>query len=290
MFDNPMLSVDDALDDEELAREAAAAAAEREAEAAAAAFAAEIDASMDAGGVKSVPASPVRQSPVKHSPRSPRRTDGSNEDLLDVDVGLADIGDDDMYVADEEIEYVEAVVVRPRSDTISAFVAAAAAAPSRGGFGSPADAAAAFGGGAGDAAGTGRFAGRFDTDVENTPALQATAAKTADFGASLRALSPARAAYGQSVSAAPAGPAAEPAPASPLDELLARHLNRGRSRVGGAGAAGGEGAEAGGEKEDWRSRYRRRRANPFASFAANDAKLAVDATQQTPGFAMLHSG
>jgi hypothetical protein len=302
MFDNPMLSVDDALDDEELAREAAAAAAEREAEAAAAAFAAEIDASMDAGGVRSVPASPVRQSPVKHSPRSPRRTDGSNEDLLDVDVGLADIGDDDMYVADEEIEYVEAVVVRPRSDTISAFVAAAAAAPSRGGFGSPADAAAAaaereaeaaaaaFGGGAGDAAGTGRFAGRFDTDVENTPALQATAAKTADFGASLRALSPARAAYGQSVSAAPAGPAAEPAPASPLDELLARHLNRGRSRVGGAGAAGGEGAEAGGEKEDWRSRYRRRRANPFASFAANDAKLAVDATQQTPGFAMLHSG
>ena len=95
-----------------------------------------------------------------------------------------------------------------------------------------------------------RFAGRFDTDVENTPALQATAAKTADFGASLRALSPARAAYGQSVSAAPAGPAAEPAPASPLDELLARHLNRRRSRVGGAGAAGGEGAEAGGEKED----------------------------------------
>ena len=290
MFDNPMLSIDDALDDEELAREAAAAAAEREAEAAAAAFAAEIDASMDAGGVQSVPASPARQSPVKHSPRSPRRTDGSNEDLLDVDVGLADIGDDDMYVADEEVEYVEAVVVRPRSDTISAFVAAAAAAPSRGGFGSPADAAAAFGGGAGGAAGTGRFAGRFDTDVENTPALNATAAKTADFGASLRALSPARAAYGQSVSAVPAGPAAEPAPASPLDELLARHLNRGRSRVGEAGAAGGDGAEAGGEKEDWRSRYRRRRANPFASFAANDAKLAVDATQQTPGFAMLHSG
>ncbi len=162
-------------------------------------------------------------------------------------------------------------------------------APSRGGFGSPAD-AAAFGGGAGGAASTGRFAGRFDTDVENTPAPKATAAKTADFDASLRALSPARAAYGQSVSAAPAGPAAEPAPASPLDELLARYLNRGRSRVGGAGAAGGDGAEAGGEKEDWRSRYRRRRANPFASFAANDAKLAVDATQQTPGFAMLHSG
>ena len=126
--------------------------------------------------------------------------------------------------------------------------------------------------------------------MENTRALNATAAKTADFGASLRALSPARAAYGQSVSAAPAGPAAEPAPASPLDELLARHLNRGRSRVGEAGAAGGDGAEAGGEKEDWRSRYRRRRANPFASFAANDAKLAVDTTQQTPGFAMLHSG
>ena len=103
MFDNPMLSVDDALDDEELAREAAAAAAEREAEAAAAAFAAEIDASMDAGCGQSVPASPARQSPVKHSPRSPRRTDGSNEDLLDIDVGLADIGDDDMYVADEEI-------------------------------------------------------------------------------------------------------------------------------------------------------------------------------------------
>ena len=35
---------------------------------------------------------------------------------------------------------------------------------------------------------------------------------------------------------------------------------------------------------------RRRRANPFASFAANDAKLAVDASQQMPGFAMLHSG
>ena len=38
-----------------------AAAAEREAEAAAAAFAAEIDASMDAGGGQSVPASPARQ-------------------------------------------------------------------------------------------------------------------------------------------------------------------------------------------------------------------------------------
>ena len=51
-------------------------------------------------------------------------------------------------------------------------------------------------------------------------------------------------------------------------------------------AGGGEGDA----KEDWRERYRRRRANPFASFAANDAKLAVDASQQTPGFAMLHSG
>ena len=72
-------------------------------------------------------------------------------------------------------------------------------------------------------------------------------------------------------------------PASPLDELLARHLKLGR---GGPTAGGGEGDA----KEDWRERYRRRRANPFASFAANDAKLAVDASQQTPGFAMLHSG
>ena len=82
-------------------------------------------------------------------------------------------------------------------------------------------------------------------------------------------------------------PAAEPAPAppvSPLDELLARHLKLGRG--GPKSAGGGEGAG----EEDWRERYRRRRANPFASFAANDAKLAVDASQQTPGFAMLHSG
>ena len=81
-----------------------------------------------------------------------------------------------------------------------------------------------------------------------------------------------------------ASPSPAPAPpASPLDELLARHLKLGRGRPT---AGGGEGDA----KEDWRERYRRRRANPFASFAANDAKLAVDASQQTPGFAMLHSG
>ena len=82
--------------------------------------------------------------------------------------------------------------------------------------------------------------------------------------------------------AAVAPPSPAP-PASPLDELLARHLKLGRGRPT---AGGGEGDA----KEDWRERYRRRRANPFASFAANDAKLAVDASQQTPGFAMLHSG
>ncbi|ACO61730.1 predicted protein [Micromonas commoda] len=265
-YDNPM--ADDAadLDGEELAREAAAAAAEREAEAAAAVFAERVDRAFNS---------------VQHE-ASRGSIDDAGEDLVELDVGLMADDDDDVYVADDDshVQRVQReaagtptgrVTVEPRSDTIAAFVDGSRRLPEfegvgerdRGGaFGSPADVPAD------------RTTGRPEAGVS------AGAGAGADFGARMAQLSTPRAQPPAPAAVAPPSPAP---PASPLDELLARHLKLGRGRPT---AGGGEGDA----KEDWRERYRRRRANPFASFAANDAKLAVDASQQTPGFAMLHSG
>ena len=197
--------------------------------------------------------------------------------LVELDVGLI-ADDDDVYVADDDPPKAHVqrgaagtpagrVTVEPRSDTIAAFVDGSRRLPEFGGaFGSPADVAS-------DRTTVAGVDGRPEAGAG------AGAKAGADLGARMAQLSTPRAQPPAPAAVAPPSPAA---PASPLDELLARHLKLGRGRPT---AGGGEGDA----KEDWRERYRRRR-NPFASFAANDAKLAVDASQQTPGFAMLHSG
>ena len=293
-YDNPMADAAD-LDGVELARdeeeEEEAAAAEREAEAAAAAFAARVDRAYATATATEEPPG-VRH--VQHVQRvqheaSRGSIDDAGEDLVELDVGLI-ADDDDVYVADDDppkahVQRVQReaagtpagrVTVEPRSDTIAAFVDGSRRLPEfegvvggtggGGAFGSPADVAS-------DRTTVARLDGRPEAGAG------AGAKAGADLGARMAQLSTPRAQPPAPAAVAPPSPAA---PASPLDELLARHLKLGRGRPT---AGGGEGDA----KEDWRERYRRRR-NPFASFAANDAKLAVDASQQTPGFAMLHSG
>ncbi len=291
-YDNPMADAAD-VDGEELARdeeEAAAAAAEREAEAAAAAFAARVDRAYATATATEEPPGVRRVRRVRRVQHEASRgsIDDAGEDLVELDVGLI-ADDDDVYVADDDppkahVQHVQReaagtpagrVTVEPRSDTIAAFVDGSRRLPEfegvvggtggGGAFGSPADVAS-------DRTTVARVDGRPEAGAG------AGASAGADLGARMAQLSTPRAQPPAPAAVAPPSPAP---PASPLDELLARHLKLGRGRP-----TAGEGDA----KEDWRERYRRRRANPFASFAANDAKLAVDASQQTPGFAMLHSG
>ena len=283
------------LDGEELARdedeEEAAAAAEREAEAAAAAFAARVDRAYATATATEEPPGVRRVQRVEHE-ASRGSIDDAGEDLVELDVGLI-ADDDDVYVADDDppkahVQHVQReaagtpagrVTVEPRSDTIAAFVDGSRRLPEfegvfggtggGGAFGSPADVAS-------DRTTVARVDGRPEAGAG------AGASAGADLGARMAQLSTPR--------AQPPAPAAvaPPRPRRPRHRWTSS--SRGTSSWVAAGPPRGGGGGEGDAKEDWRERYRRRRANPFASFAANDAKLAVDASQQTPGFAMLHSG
>ena len=290
-YDNPMADAAD-LDGVELARdedeEEAAAAAEREAEAAAAAFAARVDRAYATATATEEPPGVRHVQRVEHVQHEASRgsIDDAGEDLVELDVGLI-ADDDDVYVADDDppkahVQHVQReaagtpagrVTVEPRSDTIAAFVDGSRRLPEfegvgGGAFGSPADVAS-------DRTTVARVDGRPEAGAG------AGASAGADLGARMAQLST------RARPAARAGGRRPPRPRRPRHRWTSS--SRGTSSWVAAGPPRGGGGE-GDAKEDWRERYRRRRANPFASFAANDAKLAVDASQQTPGFAMLHSG
>ena len=241
-YDNPM--ADDAadLDGEELAREAAAAAAEREAEAAAAVFAERVDRAFNS---------------VQHVQHEASRgsIDDAGEDLVELDVGLMADDDDDVYVADDDspnaprVQRVQReaagtpagrVTVEPRSDTIAAFVDGSRRLPEFEGVG-------------GGTAAARSVPPRTSLPIEPRDVRKPGRRPGPGLGRiSARGWHSCRRRGPSRPPRRPSPPSPAP-PASPLDELLARHLKLGRGRPT---AGGGEGDA----KEDWRERYRRRRA------------------------------